>query len=129
MNIPSNAFFGASIARARTLYGYSPEALAADVGISAERLLEMERGARLPSAEEMARIICRLRLTPDWLFFLNDPDTAERMDGIARLIRCMDGDDLDRLERYIVEQAREKEKRRRPAWSETECPVRRRFRV
>ena len=70
---------------------YSRGELAARIGVGMEEMAAIERGAATPAPIVMARILYALDMTPDWLFFLTDVDTNERMDGIIRMVRCLDG--------------------------------------
>lgn len=101
MSSMQSVFFGKSVKHQRVLRKLSRRELSLITGIEEKELTQIEQGRRLPDEAAMLRLITQLKLTPDWVFALNPPDESERMDSIIRLIRCFDGQELVRIERFI----------------------------
>ena len=101
------AFFGKSVARGRRRKRISMQDLAARLGTGMREVFEIEHGQRFPDEMTLLRLIGELELTPDWVFSLQDDSTAEQVDSIIRLIKCFDETELDQIQCFIRDLARE----------------------
>ena len=106
MNSWQTAIFGKSVKHARMALHGSIGKLALCTGIPEMKLRRIERGTCMPDEADLLQLITALKLTPDWVFALNDPADSERMNSIIRLIRCFDGQALVSIEQYISRLAR-----------------------